>query len=266
MNGQQIGISEHFEFETVVSIERAKASDYWYGSPAVENMWDGMWGLFRGFGWQSGEDGSVMPAKIPGLARLPDSAAPIPPLPSGDAARLSCPSDPGIMHRRFYVTAWQAKQFKGLIYNSRVSFDITDPNAIVFFQIPESIAIAPGQSEAQWNDGEKILDYLTTKYVSEKAPIEPVVLRANAGDCVHVEFMNYLPKTLETMEGKHVTPNHQSYNLLPPIVNGFNFNQIQMSSRIGLVPQLVAENLANSHGSNIGINPCSTAGNMRQIE
>ena len=74
MNGQQIGISEHFEFDTVVSVPRSEKTDYWYGSPAVENMWDGMWGLLRGFGWQLAKDGSAIPAKINGLARLPESA------------------------------------------------------------------------------------------------------------------------------------------------------------------------------------------------
>ena len=124
---------------------------------------------------------------------------------------------------------------------------------VVFFEIPKAVLMNGGEA-VQWNNGQNILKYLKTKYVDGNAPIEPLVLRANAGDCMHIQFMNYLPKTVEAMAGKHVTAKSQSYNLMPPIVNGFNFNQVQMSSRIGLVPQLVTENIVNSQGSNVGIN------------
>jgi manganese oxidase len=258
MNGQQIGISEHFEFNMAVSVPRSEVTDYWFGSPAVENMWDGMWGLLRAKGWEmipGDEEGTSRPAKINDLARLPESAVSVPPMPFGDPERLACPSDKSKPPTRFYITAWQASQLNGLIYNSRPNFAISDPNALVFFDIPAEVAVKAGGTEAQWNDGKSILQYLKSRYVDNKNPIEPLVLRANAGDCVKIEFMNYLPKIVEKMEGNHVSASNQSYNLMPPIVNGFNFNQVQMSNHIGLVPQLVAENVANSEGSNVGMNP-----------
>jgi hypothetical protein len=265
MSGQQIGISEHFEFETVINVAPSVKSDYWYGSPAVENMWDGMWGLIRSFGVTSNDDGLPVPIEQNGLARLPESAVEIPPLPIRSAKEAVCPADKLINPKKIYVTAWQASEIMKLAkkngltekdtltYNSK--FNITDPNAVVFFEIPEAVVVdpkAPNIPGKNWTDGARILDYLS----KNKLPIKPMVLRANAGECVKIEFMNYLPGIVEQMDGnhQHVTAASYSYNLMPPIVNGFNFNQVQMSSHVGLVPQLVAENVFNSLGSNIGFN------------
>jgi hypothetical protein len=265
MSGQQIGISEHFEFETVVNVAPSVKTDYWYGSPAVENMWDGMWGLIRGFGVTSDDDGLPVPVEQTGLARLPESAIEIPPLPIRSAKQAVCPTDKLLNPKKIYVTAWQASEIMKLAkknglaekdtltYNNK--FNITDPNAVVFFEIPASVVVdpkAPKIPGKNWADGARILDYL----IKNKLPLKPMVLRANAGECVHIEFMNYLPNIVEQMDIKHqhVTAASHSYNLMPPIVNGFNFNQVQMSSHVGLVPQLVAENVFNSLGSNIGFN------------
>lgn len=254
MNGQQLGISEHFEFDTLVSVPRVTVSDYWLGSPAVENLWDGMWSLLRAHGPNLAKSGKVVKAEIAGLARLPESVVTVPPVVSGDAERLACPSGDPAANKKIYVTAWRVSQIKNLFYNSRPAFAIEDPNAIAFFEIPESVVVDSSDSNRTWNNGQKILDYLKQKYVTENQPIEPLVLRANAGDCVDLQFKNYLPNTVENMNGKHVAVGSESYNLMPPIVNGFNFNQLQMSSRIGLVPQLVAENIPLSEGSNVGLN------------
>ncbi|MBD9361751.1 cupredoxin domain-containing protein [Methylomonas fluvii] len=261
MNGQQLGISEHFEFDTLVSVPRASVSDYWLGSPAVENLWDGMWGMLRAHG-PVGAMGS--PAKIDGLARLPDTVVTTPPLVSGDGERLPCPSSDAAAKKNMYLTAWRVSQIKNLFYNNRPTFAIDDPNAIAFFEVPESVVVDSSGGKTAWNNGQKILDYLKQKYVTDNQPIEPLVLRANAGDCVDIQFKNYLPKIVENMDGKHVAAGSESYNLMPPIVNGFNFNQLQMSSRIGLVPQLVAENMPLSEGSNVGLNPRQTDSPMAQ--
>ena len=50
-NGQQIGISEHFEFNTrIVRLHPKSAyTDHLYSSSATDNLWDGQWGLLRTF-------------------------------------------------------------------------------------------------------------------------------------------------------------------------------------------------------------------------
>lgn len=46
---------------------------------------------------------------------------------------------------------------------------------------------------------------------------------------------------------------------MPPIIEGFNFNQIRSSNHVGLHPQLVAVHSYNQDGANIGLNKPSTA-------
>ena len=60
-------------------------------------------------------------------------------------------------------------------------------------------------------------------------PVEPLVLRANAGDCIEVTLFNKLPANVPDVPG---------WNTLPMIVEGFNANQVKPSNQVGLHPQL----------------------------
>jgi hypothetical protein len=77
------------------------------------------------------------------------------------------------------------------------------------------------------------------------------VLRANAGDCIEVTLTNRLPEQL---------PENNSWNLMPMIVERFNFNQVRTSNRVGLHSQLVAVNTFADDGAFVGYNPDSTVG------
>ncbi|HEX8243916.1 MAG TPA: hypothetical protein VF541_10480, partial [Longimicrobium sp.] len=78
---------------------------------------------------------------------------------------------------------------------------------------------------------------------------EPLVLRANAGDCVLVRLRNRLPAVLPDTDG---------WNTLPMIVDQFNANHVRPSSLVGLHAQLVTLDIQNSDGSQVGINLNST--------
>lgn len=252
MNGQQIGISEHFEFDTPVPSGATDSTDYWFGSPAVENLWDGMWGLLRSYGVK-GEDNTNL--NIKKLARLPEIDPP--PFVMGESS--TCPdflptvdkNDSTLPyeqnhHKEFHIGAWLARDLLPsgkLVYNER--FGINDPNAIVFVQQDET-----------WGDNPmEILHHLQDQYKAGKN-IEPLILRVNAGDCITAFLTNYLPETMAGLDGRDVMQSW-SYNLLPPIVNGFNFSQVQGSSQINLQPQLLTYNAKSDDGSNkIGLNSC----------
>jgi manganese oxidase len=249
MNGQQIGISEHFEFDTPVPSGSTDSTDYWFGSPAVENLWDGMWGLVRSYGVK---DASTN-LNIKKLARLPEVAPP----PFVMGAVATCPGfladDEALPyeqnHRKeFTIGAWLARDLMPsgkLVYNDR--FKIADPNAIMFVQ----------HDPAWGDDPMAILQQLQNQYKSGKKA-EPLILRANAGDCITVHLTNYLPETLAGLDGVDVRDSW-SYNLMPPIVNGFNFNQVQGSSQVLLQPQLLAyEAKSDSGGNKIGLNSCES--------
>ena len=76
-------------------------------------------------------------------------------------------------------------------------------------------------------------------------PVEPLVLRANAGDCIEVTLFNKLPNEVPDVPG---------WNTLPMIVEGFNANQVKPSNQVGLHPQLVAYDVVSSDGANVGFN------------
>ena len=275
MNGQQIGISEHFEFDVQVTSNEAEITDHLYGSPAVENLWDGMWGLMRAFGLKPDDNGE------PRQSTIEDShierIVPAPPiLPSVDATAAFCPKSEQFAPRKpILVTAWLAADLlslsenKVLTYNKK--FGITDPNAIIFVEIDNDMLGIKEPLNTTSDDIEKhikakldnpllLWGELREKY-SKGKPVEPLVLRATAGSCIKAYFVNFLPKTM--IDGTRFVSNSNedrflttswSYNLMPPIVNGFNFNQVQMSSSLGLHPQLLAYNVLTSDASNIGMN------------
>ncbi|MEO8324486.1 MAG: hypothetical protein ABI618_01460, partial [Nitrospirota bacterium] len=243
VNSQPIGISEHFEFDVKFLAPNDRINtDYLYSSPAADNLWDGQWGLLRAFG--AGKDATF--AETGGLARLPSN-------PKGfrhrEGAGVSvCPDGaPPATEDPILITAILVKDLfkdtplpdsqKTLFYNR--AFGIHDPNAMVFIKDDDRADIIKG-----------------------KKRLEPLILRAHAGDCISVTLKNELPETMPDSDPNN--PQHWSYNTMSPIVDGFNFNQVRSSNRVSLHPQLVAVNIHNHDGANVGNNKDSTVGSGSQ--
>jgi hypothetical protein len=230
-NGQQIGISEHFEFEinptplspVTVSGVGQNFVDRLYSSAATDNLWDGQWGILRSY--QSAQATYVDPA-----TGQPQTLAPLPGLSSSLPKTIPSICPLGAPTRSYSVSAWLARDVLNgakLTYNK--NFNIADPDAIIFLNNadPNTAAYAAGT----------------------KRP-EPLILRAAAGECITVQLTNNLPAVL---------PESPSWNEVPPIVNKFNFNQVKASNQVGLHPQLVAYDPITSDGASIGYNPKTTA-------
>jgi hypothetical protein len=143
-----------------------------------------------------------------------------------------CPSTAPV--RNISVTAVNASALSGgtLVYNSRPNLGgaLNDPTAIMYFR--SSDIDAYGQ-------------------VKPGVPIEPLVVRAKAGECINFTLTNRLPRTLLDLPG---------FSMVPKIVDNFNLNDIRPSNQVGLHPQLVAYNVLNSDGKNVGFNPNQTVG------
>ncbi len=212
-NSQPIGISEHFEFEVGAFPIRGANTDYLYSSGANEDLWGGMWGIMRGYREYQDD-----------LAPLPNNFdIPNPYVQDDDV----CPADAPL--REYNVSARLARDLLpggALVYNHR--FDMKDPNAILFVDENDVANLQSGVTQP-----------------------EPLILRANAGDCIKVTLTNKLPEVL---------PEADSWNELYPIVPGFGFNQVKTSNRVGLHAQLVAANTFKDDGANIGYNDDSTVG------
>jgi len=136
--------------------------------------------------------------------------------------------------RTINVTAVNALAIAGgtLVYNSRAGNGgaLNDPTAIMYFR-----------SEDVDNKGR----------VKRNVPIEPLVVRAAAGECINFVLNNRLPATQADLDG---------FNTMPNLIYHFNANQVRPSSQVGLHPQLVSYNVANSDGKNVGFNPNQTVG------
>lgn len=152
-----------------------------------------------------------------------------------------CPT--GAPVRAFRVSAVAAAQaIPGgtLVYNSRPNFGgaLHDPTAILY--VRNSDLDANGQLLAN-------------------VPIEPLVLRAQAGDCIAFILTNRLPAFSPS------PIDLPGFNTLPMIVSRFNANQVLPSRRVGLHAQLVHYDVTTSDGWDVGFNPEQTVapGNSR---
>jgi hypothetical protein len=226
--GSQImGISEHFEFNvprvTITDNGKLFADFLYKAGSAVDDLWNGMWGMLRSY-----------QGKRTDLLTLPNN-------PNGKAPNISnagsfsgvCPTTAPV--RSSDVTAVLARDVLPggrLVYNSRTNLGtvnppgpINDPTAILFIRTDD-------------------LDYYGN--VKPGVAIEPLVLRANAGDCIKVTLRNNLPLDMPDLDG---------FNALPMIVENFNANQIAPSHRVGLHPQLLTYSITADDGADVGFNP-----------
>lgn len=111
-----------------------------------------------------------------------------------------------------------------LVYNEK--FDLYDPDAILFIKSEHLADVKSGRRKP-----------------------EPLILRASAGECLVVTLVNELPEEMPK------TP-HWNYN--PPIIEGFNTNQVRSSNHVSLHPQLVAYDVNEDDGANVGFNKLQT--------
>jgi len=219
-NAQAIGISEHFESELPpippVGGTTANRADFLYGSLNTDTLWNGMWGFLR-------QHRGVVPGLQPLPYNLTGQVA------SNDPRFRTDVCPPGAREWFYDVEAWLAKDLvgpNGIPYNNK--FELRDPAGIVFVMAPDVPYIQSGERR-----------------------IEPLVMRAGAGDCINLSLRNRLPE---------VMPDYDGWNFMPMLIPGFNLNQIRPSNQVSLHPQLIDYDVRTSDGANIGINDVQTVG------
>ena len=225
---QMMGISEHFEFEIPQLPKNPIGSqhDYlWAAGASTDDLWNGLWGLFR-----------VYRSNASDLLTLPNNSTGGKPEAPGQGGLFDgvCPKTaPTRSYEVVASTAAQLLPGGSLIYNQRPGVNgegpLEDPTAILYVLASD---INP------W-----------TGQLNAGVPIEPLVLRANAGDCIEVKLTNRIGGIVD----------NAGFNTLPMIVDHFNTNQIRPSDKVGLHPQLVYYDVTRSDGNNVGINPIQTA-------
>ncbi|HEX8475577.1 MAG TPA: multicopper oxidase domain-containing protein [Pyrinomonadaceae bacterium] len=223
-NNQMMGISEHFEF-VIPSLPKSSIgsfADYLYQpGVAVDDQWNGLWGIMRAYN------------------RTQNDLQPLPNNPDGHGPVINnvgdfngvCPKTAPT--RNFNVSAILARDAlpdNTLVYNPRTNMGgrLHDPTAILYVR------------DADLDANGKL---------ATNQP-EPLILRANAGDCINLSLTNRLPENAFDLDG---------FNTLPMIVNHFNANQVKPSTHVGLHPQLVFFDVTRSDGANVGFNKVQTA-------
>lgn len=238
-NSEVMGISEHFEEITRLppSVTGAGSSDYLYmiGAAAMEQA-GGNWGLMRAY---------AKPQT--GLKPLPQNGSP--------ATVAVCPPDKLKNPKQYSVVAAMAAQAitgGNLVYNTRGP--IEDPNAILYFSAPQTcdptnlascgLPITCSSSHQCSNDSSTICQ-------TAGDCIQPLVLRANAGDCMQVTLHNAL--TSSTSLGAGASPRYNQCGQPNPSGSATPCSS-NTSANLGLHPQLVTTDVTTSNGFNAGNN------------
>jgi manganese oxidase len=257
------GISEYADFELPVPTDLGPGNpsevDHLYTmSGSTDDLWNGTWGIMRSYAKARTD-----------LLKLPNN-----PIPStgwtitnqsqfDQTCPLTTNGSPTPV-RNYKVAAVRAADVlgsNGLVYNDRTTAvtypgglvqgagPLTDPDALLFFNYDDIV----------WDFSADPLK-VNGKPVGLKpgVPVEPLVLRANAGDCIKVELRN----AFQLPTG--AVPDTPGFNGLPPIVHKdenadgaggistFNENDVRPSSKIGLHPQLVAAGARQNDGLSVG--------------
>ena len=241
---QAMGLSEHFELLFKVpsssapstgrkcpdGMSDANCADYLY-SPSLDDtgLANGMWGLFRAY------DPTKVATK---LQPLPNNAIG----PSANVSYSTCPATltPPAKTRTFNITAVTSQKalanqnpFPGtLVFNDRDKPSPGNPTGNPLYN-------ALGVMYVRTED----LDPATGA-LKAGVPVEPLVLRANAGDCIVVNLTNGIAanSTVFTQPFTWAAP----FNAIPV--------QNKMSMNVGLHPQLLSYDGAQSNGINVGWN------------
>lgn len=240
-NSQMMGISEHFEFviPRFPSAQTGRVADYIYKpSASVDGQWNGVWGLVRAFDGSQFENEEPAPIKL-----LPTNTKIAEPLAAEKTEAFNgiCP---GVAPSRSYkiavVSAQQALPGGTLIYNSRTGAagngPLHDPTALMYVRSSDL------DSRNQLLPG---------------VPVEPLILRAAAGECIKITLENRVDHQLLDLPGaskmpdiiKHLDPTDHS------VVFDFGANNVRPSENVGLHAQLVAYDVRRADGVNAGFNP-----------
>ena len=267
-DSQSMGISEYHIVQAPVlpdsQPQAVNPVDYLYTMGAqTEDIWNGIWGLMRSYGKAESD-----------LVPLPNNEAGF----SSANARINitnidqvrpkslCPIDAPLRDLR--VTAVRAADVVPggtLVYNSRdTALKKIDPVAgtVTGATVGQGPLHDPTALMYVRSDD---LDPATGK-LKPGVPVEPLVLRARAGECLSVTLTNRLPKTVPDLMGFNALPPivHKSKRLGDGSIVTFNANDLTASSQVGLHAQLLSYDPQRAHGANIGINADQTLNSGRR--
>jgi hypothetical protein len=234
-SNQVMSISEHFEFNFRAPItgpagpNSRGSSDYLYQASAdVNGVPQGLWGLLRTY--RSTTSALSFFGDNAPDGRLSQQAVQI--------QSLLDPSRTTLKVREYRVVAISAADAQGgnangLVYYNRAAKLANDPNGLVYVLEGDLNRIKQGGA------------------------IEPLVLRANAGELIHVTLTNKFNPGPNTPPFNQTTPFQaagRAFGSPPSNLQGATSNQV------GLHPQLLSYDVNTSNAFNVGFNGGTNAG------
>ncbi len=228
---QVMSISEHFEMNFTVppaTVDPAVANsgdppstDYLYQPSAdIIGASDGAWGLLRAYR-----------GTAPKLASLPANPPSTNPTRAQEIQDLLANVGNKRTVRKYTVVAVSVQQAlggnaTGLVFNTRLGSVVSDPNALLYVRStdlnPDNSLVDPNQA------------------------IEPLLLRANAGDLIEITLEN------------HFDQNAAVFSTANSFPTAFKTSTGTTSTQVGLHPQLVGFDVNKSNGFNVGQNSIQT--------
>jgi len=276
-NSQNAGLSEQFTFYSKITDTQGAADSHYFSDrmytidSSQDGLWNGVWGVMRSHMRRSEDDGLFLIHSPKVLGK-----------------DYSCPEDaPRRVYKVSAVLANQVLDKVSTVLNNGKAIEISPPKAsagtldqnggtLVYNPRGTQIEIEVWDEKANQPSGplhdptaimfvlDDDLDLKTNApKIKPSKPIEPLVLRAAAGECIKVELTNRLPEVPDNM------PDLDGYTSLSGIIvreegsseskmTTFNNNLIRPSNHIGLHPQLVHYAVHDSDGNNIGKNQVNT--------
>ena len=286
---QMVGISEQLGFMapvTMMSSASQDTGDYLYSMDAsLEGYWSGLWGVMRNYTLPRNDLFPVPNNPRPVVGRNTVNFNGVCPRTTANANGVG--TRPTVQ-RDYEIVAALANDILAnplnltvgdptgtgqhvggaldpqggtLVYNPR---PVTIPQVTVFDPEDGETFTIGGQS-GPLHDPTAILyvrkadlDPVTGK-LKPGVPVEPLVLRAAAGDCINITLENRLPVVMPdlpnfaVMQGTVKRDRHGAQGSTT-----FNNNLMRPSSHVGLHAQLLTYDVTKSDGFNVGINPVQT--------
>lgn len=252
---QHIGMLEYFDF--VVDVDKegpnpkgVELLDYLYNYGGADDWFMGTWGLFRVEGCDV-PDQPLRGLGIEPIQELPDN--PVPNCNPSTAPPQRTPGNPCPTDASGAITA-PIRRYEVVATNHDVVYNNAgehDPDGVIYVLKEDLAAVKNGLK-----------------------PAEPLIIRANTGDCIEVTLDNQLdpakmaPHCFEALEpGQLGFEEPTAGATLPDCldeppdneVNIPGFRPFPVSARVSLHPSLVDYHLG-SDGANVGMNFDSTVG------
>ena len=135
---------------------------------------------------------------------------------------------------------------------------LNDPTAIMYVRTDDLVPNPQNGGQRQQCDRGGATNPACPVRLADNAPVEPLVLRANAGDCIEVTLRNRLPAVAPDLAGWQDMMWVANRDLFrpnrPPQMHFFNNNLVRPSSHVGLHAQLVEYDITRDDGTLVGNN------------